>query len=131
MWREHPALQYMIDMDLYLGKPEFGPSTIRVPVRKLLILRGFPGHDRDKFYDSCTLVFDHVVTSERIVGKYGPNGINIVEKSVLTDGPFSHTSSDVYEFSFGGVSEDLNAFVSWTITASDVQIEDEIEGFSD
>lgn len=124
---EHPFQDHLDIMTLYIGKPEFEEATIRVSVRDLRILKGYKHYQQNVRYKRCTLVYQQVVFSIRTIGEYSTlerKGFKAQYR--LIDGPFVATMQELFQFHLEGVSEELNAYIDWTIIASDLHIEDSV-----
>ena len=113
------------------GKPEISETTIRLPVSRFNVEKGYPGYPDETHYDQCVLVYEDVIGSERRLNEYHdePEDIDgrlwykIKSERTISDGPFAAFDDDVYLFTVEGVSLEPHAWLHWEIVARSVHIE--------
>lgn len=122
----HPDWDYVDVTDSRFGPPMIDGSTVRVPVRELVVGAGFPGYEYAQLHSQCTLVFTGVVKSVRHIGEYADRSQRTFKPSyTVDDGPFPESRARVFRFHVGDWSYKPRASISWEIIAERVHIEDE------
>src|SRR4029078_8781260 len=101
--RAHPH-EGLLDTTYSLyGKPEIGPSWIRLPVRELYVMAGFPCHTKDVIYETSVIVYEEVVSSKRVISD---NSTGTWVRETIIDGPFTQHDKEVLLFEPEGHSYD-------------------------
>lgn len=127
--RENPDWYEYIDITYSeFGSPKIEGSTVRVPVRHIEVIQGFPSYERSQLYSYCVLVFEGVISSVRKVSEYTHNLQHPFKPSyMIDDGPFPAAQDQLFRFILGGYSYDSDGDMRWQIVAESVHIEDGIK----
>jgi hypothetical protein len=126
MAEEAPWIDDFNLWESYIGTPSFTDTTIRIPFRKLGVFSGFDGHAAPyTFYEHCVLVYEDVISSVRRVREFTPDrrGFKSETGYTIEDGPFMPTAKQVYTHEFNSISDELNGWVNWKITAASLRLE--------
>jgi hypothetical protein len=134
MIQRHPSFEHFDFTESYIDVPEISQTSIRVPVRKFVILGGHPDYPKTTHFKRCVLVFEKVVSSKRNVSKYGApkekdNKLiyDIESEYEVSDGPFEQVEEEVFLHHLAGVfgvPEVPHGWLNWDIVASSVRMED-------
>src|SRR5262249_22314306 len=124
MTQRHPSFDYFDFTEAYIGIPDITDTTIRVPIRKFVILGGHPDYLKTTHFTRCVLVYEKVAHSKRTISKYGePKIIDgkttylIESEDDVSDGPFMPVNEPVFLHHLSGVSEEPHAWLNWDIVA--------------
>jgi hypothetical protein len=125
---EHPDWDYLDITYTEAGQPTIEGSTVRVPVRHIEVIEGFPGHKQSQLYSQCTLVFSGVVRSVCKISEY-TDATQRGFKPTYTrdDGPFPESQAPVFRCLLDVWSYDPKASIYWVIIAERVHIEDGVK----
>ena len=114
-----------------IGRPDVTAQRLMVPIKTFSITAGYPGYERDTFFESCVLVYNQVLASTRIVLEYEvfteTENRGFKPKYVINDGPFVQPTdpNQLFTFRIGCISDELRAWVQWEILAASVHLENE------
>jgi len=123
--RVDPTFDPFIDLnEVIIGQPQIGNETIVVPVSNLAIWPGHPTYPEGKLFPKCRLVFENAASSVRTIYEYvGTRTGGFKPERTVIDGPFVPKTGKVFQYLIEGVSEELNAWVSWKIESVSYRIE--------
>ncbi len=122
--QEHESGLYFDFNKAFLEQLEILNSSIRVRLRDFAVLGGYADIDRYTLYPECTMVYENVTYSKRVISEYKDRNRQSFKKPyqiIDTDFPSTHQTS--YLHFLDVVSDKMNAYTSWEIIASTVRIE--------
>lgn len=124
MYIEHPDFEYLDFTYSSYGEPTITDAYIRVPVRELWVLKGFPDHEQDTYYLTGSVVFEGIARSRRRISEYTSLARQEFKaECIVEDGPFAEVNiAEVYSCYIVGVFYVSNTWVDWDIIAARVRI---------
>ena len=109
----------------FLENYEIKESEIQIQVRDFAILGGYPGIELYTRYPKCILVYKNVSHSKRTVAEYlDTTRQQFGKRYEIIDSNFTPTDEMSYMHFLDLVSEELNAYISWEIIASAVEVKE-------